>query len=117
MRSTIRLFVASSLSTVLIATSLAAETNSSALRDAVTVSAIRAHQQRLQEIANANGGTRASGSPGYDASARYVEQKLRDAGYQVVIQSFQFPLFEERSKSELARLNPDPKTYIHGTDF
>src|SRR5215207_808504 len=117
MRSSTRLFVVGSLPAMVMATPLVAQTNSSALRDAVTVTAIRAHQQKLQEIATANGGNRASGSPGYDASARYVEQKLRDAGYQVVVQPFQFPFFEERSKSEVARLNPDPKTYAHGTDF
>ena len=84
MRSTTWLFMASPALALLIATPLVAQTNSAALRDAVTVAAIRAHQKVLQEIADANGGTRVSGSPGYDASARYVEQKLRDAGYSPV---------------------------------
>ena len=30
------------------------------------------HERALQTIANANGGTRASGTPGYDASVAYV---------------------------------------------
>jgi hypothetical protein len=95
----------------------AAETDSSVLRDAVTVAAIPAHQQALQEIADANGRARVSGSPGYDASARYVEQKLRDAGYHVAIQPFQFPFYHEPSPSEVARLDPEPRTYVHETDF
>ncbi len=95
----------------------AAQTNSAALRDAVTVAAIRAHQQELQKIADANGGTRVSGHPGYEASVRYVDQKLRDAGYQVVVQTFQFPVFEEKSPSEMARLSPGSRAYVHGTDF
>jgi hypothetical protein len=96
---------------------LAAQTDSSALRDAVTITAVRAHQQALQEIADANGGARVSGSPGYDASARYVEQKLRDANYQVAVQPFEFPFYEEPSPSEVARLEPEPRTYVYGTDF
>jgi hypothetical protein len=117
MRPTARLLVVSAMPVLFAATPLLAQTNSAALRDAVTVAAIRAHQQELQKIADANGGTRVSGRPGYDASVRYVEQKLRDAGYQVVVQTFPFPVFEERSQPEVARLSPEPRTYIHGTDF
>ena len=116
-RPSIRLLAAGSVPAVLLATPLAAQTDSSALRDAVTVAAIRAHQQALQEIADAEGGARDSGSPGYDASARYVEQKLRDAGYQVAVQPFQFPFYQEPSPSEVARLDPEPRTYVHRTDF
>src|SRR5262245_28758287 len=43
-------------------------TDSSALRAAVKLPAIRAHQQALDKIANKNGGTRASGTPGFGAS-------------------------------------------------
>jgi Zn-dependent M28 family amino/carboxypeptidase len=100
-----------------IATPLVAQTDNAALRDAVTVAAIRAHQQELQKIADANSGTRASGHPGYDASVRYVGQKLRDAGYQVVVQTFRFPVFEEKSPSEIAQLSPGSRAYVHGTDF
>ena len=95
----------------------AAETDSSALRNAVTLEAIRAHQAVLAEIAAANGGTRGANGPGNDASARYVGEKLRDAGYQVTIQAFHFPMFQENSPSDLARTAPDPKSYVHGTDF
>lgn len=109
MRLSARLLAACCMPTVLLATPLAAQTDSSALRDAVTVPAIRAHQKALQEIADANGGTRAAGTPGSDASVRYVEQRLRDAGYQATVQPFRFPLFQETSPSELARLAPDPK--------
>jgi hypothetical protein len=117
MRPITRLFVASAVMATFTATPLVAQTDSSRLRDAVTVAAIRTHQQELQKIADANSGTRVSGSPGYEASARYVEQKLRDAGYQVVVQPFQFPVFEERSQSEVARLSPGSRSYVHGTDF
>jgi len=41
------------------------------------------HVQALQEIADQNGGNRASPSGGYDASVDYVVTVLRAAGYQV----------------------------------
>jgi Zn-dependent M28 family amino/carboxypeptidase len=41
------------------------------------------HLEELQRIADANGGNRALGTPGYDASVEYVARTLRDAGYQV----------------------------------
>ena len=40
------------------------EVNTSKFREDVTVGGIMAHERALQSIANANGGTRASGTPG-----------------------------------------------------
>jgi Zn-dependent M28 family amino/carboxypeptidase len=90
--------------------------DSTALRAAVTVQGIRAHQQALQEIADANGGTRASGTPGYDASATYVGEKLEAAGYAVTVQPFEFPFFSENSPATFARTDT-PEDYVNGTDF
>jgi hypothetical protein len=45
------------------------EVNTQRLRDGVTINGMLAHERAFQFIANANGGTRASGTPGYDASA------------------------------------------------
>ena len=64
---------------------------SSDLRDAVGVEGILGHAERFQAIANEHGGNRAAGTPGYDASADYVAQRLRRAGYEVEVQSFEFP--------------------------
>ena len=60
------------------------------------------HLQAFQEIAAANGGTRASGTPGYDRSADYVAEKLRAAGYVVRFEEFEFPYFEDRTPPVLA---------------
>ena len=66
-------------------------TDSSALRNAVTVGGILVHENALQNIANANGGTRASGTPGYDASLEYVKDQLDATGYfNVTVQEFLF---------------------------
>ena len=57
------------------------------------------HLQAFQDIADANGGTRASGTPGYDESADYVAGLLEGAGYEVTIQEFDFTLYQEVSSS------------------
>lgn len=94
-----------------------AQTDSAALRDAVTVDAIRAHQQALSDIAAAHGGTRAAGTPGYDASVAYVAERLQQAGYAVTVQPFELERFEETEPPLLVRLAPDAQTYVHRTDF
>ncbi|MGH3642202.1 MAG: M28 family metallopeptidase [Mycobacterium sp.] len=53
------------------------------LQGRVTADAMLAHLKKLQEIADANGGNRALGSPGYDASVDYVAGVLRDKGFDV----------------------------------
>lgn len=47
-----------------------------------------AHARQLQAIADANGGNRAHGRPGFRASADYVKSTLDAAGYQTTLQSF-----------------------------
>jgi hypothetical protein len=91
------------------------EINTKRLRDAVTVGGILAHERALQRIANNNGGTRASGTPGYEASAEYVKQTLQRAGYQVSEQSFTFPFFRELAPAQLAQVSPTAVTYVTGT--
>ncbi len=63
-------------------------------RLAATASGDRAftHLQRLQAIAEENGGNRALGTPGYDASVEFVAGTLRDAGFTV-----DTPTFDVRS--------------------
>ena len=100
-----------------IAGSALAQVDSTALRDAVTPEAIRAHQQALADIAAENGGNRVSGTPGYDASVDYVAEKLRDAGYEVTVQPFHVLSFEETAPPQLARVEPDAETYSPGSDF
>jgi Zn-dependent M28 family amino/carboxypeptidase len=94
-----------------------AQSDSTALRAAVTPEAVRAHQQALADIAAGEGGNRASGTEGYDASVDYVAEKLRDAGYEVTVQPFHVLSFEETAPPQLARIEPDGKTYVVGTDF
>ena len=85
------------------------------IRNAVTVNSILAHERVLQRIANQNGGTRASGTPGYAASAKYVKDRLAAAGYAVYEQQFTFPFFRELSPATLSQTAPTPTTYETGT--
>jgi Zn-dependent M28 family amino/carboxypeptidase len=62
---------------------------------------LREHLRALQEIAEANGGNRAAGTPGDDASVEYVVDQLRQAGWRVTRQPFSFPYFDERSPPRL----------------
>jgi Zn-dependent M28 family amino/carboxypeptidase len=60
------------------------------------------HLQALQAIAVSNGGNRAAGTSGYDRSAEYVAEQLKQAGYLVRFEAFEFPFFEERTAPILA---------------
>jgi Zn-dependent M28 family amino/carboxypeptidase len=86
-------------------------TDSTALRDAVTVDGISEHLAAFQAIADANGGNRASGSPGYDASGDYVVDQLEDAGYEVTRQEFTFPYFEQTAPATFRRTAPSEREY------
>ncbi|HJR37465.1 MAG TPA: M20/M25/M40 family metallo-hydrolase [Nocardioidaceae bacterium] len=95
----------------------AVPTDTSELRDAVTAEGAFKHIQEFQDIADANGGTRASGTPGYDASADYVAGLLEAAGYEVERQPFDFPFFQELSTPEFALVSPTSRTYVHEDEF
>jgi aminopeptidase S len=62
------------------------------------------HLKALQSIADANGGTRASGTSGYEESAKYVEEQLRAAGYSPVRQTFSFKA-DRRGKPRVESFN------------
>jgi Zn-dependent M28 family amino/carboxypeptidase len=72
--------------------SAAANEFAETLRQHVTPDAMLAHLKKLQEIADANGGIRALGTPGYQASADYVAGVLRDKGFDVQDTDFEVRL-------------------------
>lgn len=55
----------------------------------VTSAGMMAHLRALQDIANANKGNRATGTPGYDASVDYVVKALRSKGFEVSTPQFE----------------------------
>ena len=84
------------------------------LQAKVTLDGTMAHLQKLQEIADANGGTRVAGSPGYDASVEYVANTLRDKGFDVDTPEFAMALFSVGKES--LSLNGQP-VEAHVIDF
>ncbi|MBF8191260.1 M20/M25/M40 family metallo-hydrolase [Nonomuraea sp. K274] len=97
-------------------TASAAPNNNSVrkLVKAVSGKNVKKHLTALQAIATANGGTRVSGTPGYDASRDYVARKLRAAGYDVTIQPFEFTFNGYLTPPVLRRTSPAQKTYTYG---
>ena len=95
----------------------AVPTDTSELREAVTADAIMDHLSNLQDIADANGDTRASGTAGYDLSVDYIEELLLAAGYEVERQDFTFNSFRELSDPIFDVTLPDLPAYVAGEDF
>jgi len=113
---------AASAAVALIATLAAAPANAAPnnntvrkLTQAVTPDGVLDHLEGLQAVADANGGDRAAGRPGYAASVEYIVDQLEANGYDATVQPFQFDYFEENS--ELRRVSPNPRTFVNETDF
>jgi aminopeptidase S len=56
----------------------------------INVANVQSHLNQFQSIANANGGNRAHGRPGYLASVNWVKSKLDAAGFTTRVQSFTY---------------------------
>jgi Zn-dependent M28 family amino/carboxypeptidase len=80
------------------------------LLECVDVEGVREHQEAFQAIADANGGNRAAGTPGYDASVAYVIERMTAAGYNVTTQDFDYVNFFELSPTILQQVAPGPIT-------
>lgn len=81
------------------------------LLECVRVGGVREHQAALQAIADANGGTRASGTPGYEQSVEYVVERLTAAGWNVELDPFDFVFVPP---SQLQQTAPITATYETG---
>jgi len=81
------------------------------LLECVTLEGVREHQAAFQVIADANGGNRAAGTPGYDASLEYVVDRMTAAGYNVTLNAFSV---EYRPPVILQQLAPVAATYETG---
>ena len=78
------------------------------LAEQVTGDGAYARLEELQRIADANGGNRASGQPGYDASVEYVAGALRQAGFSVETPSFPFDTFAAQAQTLAVGGAPGP---------
>lgn len=64
------------------------------LQEQISIDALMGHLRKLQQIADDNGGNRALGTPGYDASVEYVADALRAKGFDVQTPEFSVRLFD-----------------------
>ncbi|HET6654015.1 MAG TPA: M20/M25/M40 family metallo-hydrolase [Nocardioides sp.] len=94
----------------------AVATDTGALREAVTVEGIVNHLEEFQDIADANGDTRAAGTPGHAASVAYVEGLLQAAGYTTQRQAFTYDR-TDFGDSALEQVSPTATTYTLGVDY
>ena len=85
------------------------------LRKAVTTDGIKQHLDAFQSHGDLNGGNRAAGSPGFEASANYVTDRLRAAGYTVTNDTFDFVYNADRTPPLLTVENGND--YVDGNDF
>ena len=83
---------------------------------AIDGAGIHAHLEALQAIAQANGGVRTAGTPGYQASVEYVAGQLRDLGYAVETPEFEMPTFTELPGATIQVGDGGP-AFAAGQDF
>jgi Zn-dependent M28 family amino/carboxypeptidase len=88
------------------------------LAECVTLEGVREHQAALQAIADANGGTRAAGTPGYEDSVDYVVERMEAAGYNVTLDEFPFVFVPPPLLQQLTPVNATYDTgAFTGTGF
>ena len=82
------------------------------LLECVTLEGVRTHQAAFQAAADANGGIREAGTPGYDASVAYVLDTLVAAGYSPELNGFDFTYVPP---TQLQQLAPVAAVYESGS--
>lgn len=87
------------------------------LEDFITIDALMANLQDLEDIASQNNGHRAAGSVGYDQSVAYIRSTLANTNFIIQEQSFNIPYYEETVTPELEMIEPDEISYTWATDF
>lgn len=92
------------------------------LVDCVNRDDLWSHMVKFQQIADANPGpdghpSRNSGEPGYKASADYVANVMRAAGYDVRLQEYKFHYFSFIGTPVMREVSPTPQSFVVGTDF
>ncbi len=92
------------------------------LIDCVNKDDLWSYMVKFQQIADANPGadghpSRNSGEPGYKASADYVADVMRAAGYNVTEQEYKFHYHSFVGDPVLRENSPTPQSFVLGTDF
>jgi Zn-dependent M28 family amino/carboxypeptidase len=77
----------------------------------VNIHSVEFHQNMLMKIAERHDHNRAAGTQGYEAAANYIRFWLWTAGYDVEVQEFDFPFFQELSDPLLQQISPTTVPY------
>ncbi|WP_182546787.1 M28 family metallopeptidase [Halosaccharopolyspora lacisalsi] len=96
-RAVSTLFAACTAVALSVPAATAAQPQTMQLGEQVDVNDVNRHLVALQRIADQNGNTRASGTPGYRASVDYVADKLRAAGFDVSTPEFAYTKYSLES--------------------
>jgi len=92
----------------------------SKLLPCITTTDLWNHMQAFQKIADANPSpadghpSRNSGEPGYKASADYVADAMRKAGYVVTMQKYTFTYYAYTAPPVFREVSPTAQTYVAG---
>jgi Zn-dependent M28 family amino/carboxypeptidase len=96
----------------------AVPTDTSTLREAVTLEEVLAHMAEFQDFADLSDGTREASTLGYQLSADYVAGLLEAAGYEVTRQPFEYNYYEELAPATVTGTSPGfPFTYTDGVNI
>ena len=92
------------------------ETATPAAPDQVDPAVLRSHVEALDAIAAANGGVRAAGTPGYDASVAWAHGVLEGMGLVVTEQPFEVQTFRQDAPTTVD-LEGDADDWVDGRDL
>lgn len=87
------------------------------LADRISGASLDAHMRAFGDIAAASGGNRAADTPGFAASAEYVDATLTAAGYAVTRQRFVFHDFRVVGTPVFAETAPAAVDHAYGDEF
>jgi Zn-dependent M28 family amino/carboxypeptidase len=84
----------------------------------INVDNIMGHLQQLQNIANENNGTRASSTPGYNASVAYIVSQLKEhTNYEVTVQEFNYSSLIILGGTNMTIFSTPQVELVYDTDF
>lgn len=81
-----------------------------------TVKGAYQHLTKFEAIGDRYG-NRGAGTPGDIASRDYIVKRLKRAGYDPVVQPFDFPFFQQTGPSTFAQTQPTQQTYVEDEDY
>ncbi|MET4159804.1 M28 family metallopeptidase [Agromyces sp. PvR057] len=80
------------------------------LLECASANGVIEHLNEFQQIADENGGNRAAGLPGYDASVEYVVDTLESAGWNVTLDEFPFTFIGPSTLTQTAPIEAEYET-------